>query len=326
MNIELASIIILLLVTWLILAFIDMAVAGIAALCFKAAFRKFFLWGLLSFAIPVVFIIYGSFIGRYLYQVNEVEIPFSSLPESFDGYRIAQLSDIHSRSFKSHPKKLRKAVDMVNGTCPDLIAFTGDIISLEADELLMSAPILSGLKARDGVVAVLGNHDYGIYAKKEAGQEKAPDISREIVSREAAMGWEPLTDSYKIISRGTDTLAVIGMENAVPSKTQPRGSLRNVSRGTTENMFRIVLWHDPLRWETDVAGRNYPLTLSGHTHAAQFQLLGWCPSKYLFKQYRGLYEKDGEYLYVNAGLGETIFPARIGVRPEITLITLRKQE
>jgi predicted MPP superfamily phosphohydrolase len=90
-------------------------------------------------------------------------------------------------------------------------------------------------------------------------------------------------------------------------------------------MFRIVLSHDPMHWENEILGQDYPLTLSGHTHAMQLSLLGWSPSSLLFEHHRGLYTRDGQSLYVNPGLGETIFPARIGVRPEITVITLNRR-
>lgn len=92
----------------------------------------------------------------------------------------------------------------------------------------------------------------------------------------------------------------------------------------TDGCFRILLSHDPTHWDMEVIGRDIPLTLSGHTHALQFSLFGWCPSRYLFRHYRGLYQEAGQSLYVNTGLGETIFPARIGARPEITLITLSR--
>lgn len=81
-----------------------------------------------------------------------------------------------------------------------------------------------------------------------------------------------------------------------------------------------------MHWDMEIRGKDYPLTLSGHTHAMQLSLLGWSPSSLIFKQNKGLYSSKGQYLYVNTGLGETIFPARIGARPEITLIILKKKD
>jgi predicted MPP superfamily phosphohydrolase len=118
---------------------------------------------------------------------------------------------------------------------------------------------------------------------------------------------------------------VIGVQNTSPSRHFPsKGDLKKASKGTN-GMFRIVLSHDPMHWENEILGQDYPLTLSGHTHAMQLSLLGWSPSSLLFDHHRGLYTRDGQSLYVNPGLGETIFPARIGVRPEITVITLNRR-
>jgi predicted MPP superfamily phosphohydrolase len=139
------------------------------------------------------------------------------------------------------------------------------------------------------------------------------------------MGWNLLINKNIIVSRGTDSIAIIGVENTSPSKHFPsRGELIKASEGT-EGMFRILLTHDPMHWEAEILGKDYPLTLSGHTHAMQLSLQGWTPSSLMFRQSRGIYSEGSQHLYVNIGLGETILPVRIGARPEITLITLRKQ-
>ena len=147
----------------------------------------------------------------------------------------------------------------------------------------------------------------------------------DLIERERAMGWDLLLDENRLICRGTDSIGIIGVQNTSPSRHFPsKGNLPKASEGT-EGLFRIVLSHDPMHWESEILGQDYPVTLSGHTHAMQLSILGWSPSRLLFKQHRGLYSDNGQYLYVNPGLGETIFPARIGVRPEITIITLSRQ-
>ena len=231
------------------------------------------------------------------------------------------ISDIHARSFIGREKNLAKAIDKINRLNPDIAAFTGDLITLAPDELDSLAPILGRIKA--GTFSILGNHDYSIYsnASEDARQAHLEDL----ITREEALGWELLLDEHRIISKGTDSIAVIGVQNTSPSRHFPsKGDLKKASEGT-EGMFRIVLSHDPMHWENEILGQDYPLTLSGHTHAMQLSLLGWSPSSLLFDQYRGLYTRDGQSLYVNPGLGETIFPARIGVRPEITVITLNRR-
>lgn len=170
---------------------------------------------------------------------------------------------------------------------------------------------------------MLGNHDYGVYMSPGRGVHHTAGCTAEIVRRERQLGWKVLLDENVTITRGDDTLAVVGVQNTTPSPHfKSKGNLQKASEGT-EGLFRILLSHDPMHWDMEVVGKDYPLTLSGHTHAMQFSLLGWCPSRYMFRQYRGLYEKGGQKLYINIGLGETIFPARIGTPPEITLITLR---
>ena len=310
----------ILFVCWIILVILDVTVCGMLYGIFKISFRKAFLYGLVSLFIPPLCFAYGSLIERNRVQVNEVEISSAEVPEGFDGYRIVHISDIHARSFQKRRKVLEKMAARINGLDADLIVFTGDIITMDSSELDSLSHILKGLEAKDGVMSVLGNHDYCIYAHPEAADD---DVSK-VIEKEKAMGWNVLIDENRRITRGKDTIAVIGVENTSPSRHFPsKGDLAKASEGT-EGLFRILLSHDPMHWDMEVLGKDYPLTLSGHTHAMQFALGKWCPSKYMFRQYRGLYTVNSQHLYVNIGLGETIFPARIGAVPEITLITLKR--
>lgn len=175
------------------------------------------------------------------------------------------------------------------------------------------------MEASDGVISVLGNHDYGTYA------DTSGVLLQGLIDREAALGWNLLLNEHKVLRRDVDTIVVVGVENTSSSDFFPsNGDLAKASEGT-EGAFRIVLTHDPLHWESEILGQDYPLTLSGHTHAMQLSLFGWTPSSLVFRYSDGLYTEGAQHLYVNAGLGETIFPARIGARPEITLITLRRR-
>ena len=325
MNYEVLITGVILLLCWAVLAVADAAVAGLCALLGGARFRTVFLWGLLSLLIPVIAMAYGTLLGRNWYQVKEVTIDSPSLPESFDGFRIAQISDIHLRSFEKRTESLRRAVGRLNALDPDIVCFTGDLISMDVSEMDGLEDILKGIKAP--VYSVLGNHDYHIYAGMKGGADESVMAAKleELKSRERALGWDLLLNESRIISRGGDSLAVIGVENTSASGHFPsHGDLQAATEGT-ERCFRVLLSHDPTHWDMEVAGKDIPLMLSGHTHAIQFSLFGWCPSRYLFRQYRGLYTEGSQALYVNIGLGETIFPARIGARPEITLITLRRK-
>lgn len=322
MTTEASATIMIVVLCWIILTVLDAMVCGLLCLFTAAAFKKAFLWGLLTLIMPPVAVAYGALWGRNQFKITHIEIPSGGLPESFDGYRIVHISDIHARSFIGREKHMAAAVDMVNSLNPDMIAFSGDLISMEPSELDSLSQTLSKMKAGDGVYSVLGNHDYCQYTRVDS-QTKAAYLN-DLISRESNMGWSLLLNENRIISRGHDSIAVIGVENTSPSRHFPsRGNLAKASQGT-EGMFRILISHDPMHWEHEILGKDYPVTLSGHTHAMQMTFFGWSPSGLIFKQDKGLYSVDGQHLYVNIGLGETIFPARIFARPEITLITLKK--
>ena len=347
MNAEIFATLSIMIVCWTALLTTDLAVSGILKLALSIRFRKAFLWGCLSLLVPPLAIAWGALAERNMFRVRKIEIACGMLPEAFDGYRIIHISDIHARSFEGREKRVQKAVDRMNALEADMIAFSGDLITTSPDELRTIGGILGGLKAEDGIFSVLGNHDYSMYS--DMGEEGRRMALEELMERQRDMGWTLLMNENRIIRRGTDSVAVVGVENTSPSKHFPsKGDLPKASEGT-EGMFRILLSHDPLHWEAEIVGKDFPLTLSGHTHAMQFSFLGWSPSRLMFPQYRGLYstsssvnrhtgspeapyqeimnpDMNRQYLHVNPGLGETIFPARIGVRPEITLITLKNRK
>lgn len=348
------------------------AVAGGAAALFRVPFRKFFRRGMWTLLLPPFLFAYGFIIERNIYEVKETYIVSERIPEAFDGYRIVQLSDIHLSSFRKRAGSLERAVEKVNGLAPDVILFTGDMITFSPDELnerLMK--VLSGLEAPDGIYAVLGNHDYCTYAgySDEAGRVRAVDS---LIAKEESMGWKVLLDCNTAIVRespddtgtqvhgqagaddGRDTLYIAGVRNiSASSHFISDGDLDRALEGAGDS-FTVLMSHDPSHWRTEVVYRDdIDLMLSGHTHAMQLALFGWSPISFLYKEYSGLYERSvsgavprteadrntealrkeypyesvsgTQYLYVNTGLGETGFPARIGVPPEITLITLKSR-
>ena len=345
MNPEIYATLSILLVCCIALLTVDAIACGLLKIIAGIPFKKAFLRGCLGLLIPPAAIAYGALVERNLFKVKMVEISYPGLPAGFEGYRIVHISDLHARSFEGREGRLEKAVSKINSLQPDIVAFTGDLITSEPGELDVMADILNGIAAKDGVFSVLGNHDYCMYS--DMSEEQKKKSLEQLMNTQRNMGWRLLKNESFIISRGRDSVAVVGVENTSPSRHFPsKGNLTQAAAGT-EGMFRILLSHDPLHWESEIIGQDFPLTLSGHTHSMQFSLLGWSPSRYMFPQYRGLYSTDKsgssrsrssgaeqqeignpdtnlQYLYVNPGLGETIFPARIGVRPEITLITLRK--
>lgn len=315
----------------LLLTFLLLVIIALVSSFFGADFKNVYRKGLWAMILPFLIMLYGVFIGGNLYEIKKVEMQSEKLPESFDSYRIVQISDLHVASFSHRKSSLIKAVKMINSLEADLVVFTGDIITFSAQELSLSIKeILKNIKAKDGVLAVMGNHDYGFYALPDTEQERLWHDNK-VRSDIADLGWRLLSDENMFLRRDGDSLSVIGVENI--SVSRPFASLGDLNKAMKGNLagFKMLLSHDPDHWRLGVLGKtDIDLTLSGHTHAMQLSLFGWTPSKYLFKEYRGMYCEDAgrglQYLYVNIGLGETGFLARIGARPEITLLTLNRKE
>lgn len=267
---------------------------------------------------------YGFFIGRWKVRTTEWTYSHPDMPAAFDGMRIVHISDLHLSTFEDNPAQLERFVEAINATKPDLICFTGDLVSLGPDELTPHIDVLRRLQATHGVCSVLGNHDFFIYSRQypsdEAKEQAVLQLAR--IQREE-LGWHLLrNESYKI----GEGAYIIGVDNSNCThqgfRTIHRGDLAKAMQGT--DGFCILLTHDPGHWTEEVLPQtDIPLTLSGHTHAAQIRLFGWTPASWTFRETYGRYDRQGQTLYINIGLGCTA-PIRLGANPEITIITLKK--
>lgn len=270
------------------------------------------------------YILFGAIKGKENFKVREVTFTSANLPEEFDGYRVLQLSDIHSGSWKGNPEALKRAIDICNSQNADLALFTGDLVNSRSDELIEFMNIFAGLKAKDGVYSVLGNHDYGTYVKWDSEADKIINIDS-LIARENRMGWKMLNNSHTIIRRGNDSIAVIGVENSGRPPFPDYARLKEASAGT-EGMFQILMSHDPTHWRREVLPESdIELTLSGHTHDMQITFFGLSVSSFIYPEHNGMYMEGERGLYVNIGLGHVLFPMRLGAWPEITVITLKKK-
>ena len=270
------------------------------------------------------YILFGAIKGKENFKVREVTFTSANLPEEFDGYRVMQLSDIHSGSWKGNPEALKKAIDLCNRQNADLALFTGDLVNSRSDELLEFTEIFSELKTKDGVYSVLGNHDYGTYVKWNSEADRIANIDS-LIARENRMGWRMLNNSHTIIRRGNDSIAVIGVENSGRPPFPDYARLKEASAGT-EGMFQILMSHDPTHWRRQVLPESdIELTLSGHTHDMQITFFGLSVSSFIYPEHNGIYMEGERGLYVNIGLGHVLFPMRLGAWPEITVITLKKK-
>ncbi len=269
-------------------------------------------------------LLWGHYRGRFATRTRRVTLSFPTLPAEFDGYRISHISDLHLDCWSGHGQRLARLVEHINGLQPDALVFTGDLVSVSDEEVPPFTRILGKLQARDGVYAVLGNHDYLPYNGYTAA-ERARRMQR-LIAAERGMGWQVLLNESAVIGRGSSAIAIAGCENHSMGSRRVvmRGNLQQALRGTAA-MFTVLLTHDPTHWRGQVLEQtSVPLTLSGHTHGGQVRLLGWHLGRLLFSEAAGLFEHQGRYLYVNTGLGGTL-PTRVGVPPEVTVITLRRK-
>ena len=269
-------------------------------------------------------LIYGAVEGKKHFQVKKVDIELSGLPQAFENYRIIQLSDIHIGSWTDHGKALQTAVDLCNKEKADLIAFTGDLVNNEAKELDEYLPILRQLKSKDGIVSILGNHDYSPYIHWKTRETQHQNIDALISKQRDELGWKLLLNENIILHRGNDSIAVVGVENAGDPPFPDYGDL-DKAIGNTNSLFKILLSHDPTHWRRNVLPEtDIQLTLAGHTHEMQCTFWGFCPIMFKYPEHNGLYQRGGRFIYVNPGLGYVMFPFRIGAWPEITVITLKR--
>lgn len=268
---------------------------------------------------------YGYLAGRWQIQTNEVTVSSPLLPTSFEGYKIVHISDFHLSTYDGHPEKVQRLVDSINALQPDLICFTGDLVTINTAEATPYTHILQGLHAKDGVMSVLGNHDFLIYSRALTDSAaRIAEVENLSAYQRDTLGWTLLRNEHHLIRHGSDSLTIVGVDNIHGGgqgfTTVNFGNLSQALAGTSG--YRILLTHDPSHWEAEVLRQtDIPLTLSGHTHAAQVRLFGWNPSSWMFRQSWGKYVENGQTIYVNAGLGCTL-PVRLNCPSEITVITL----
>jgi predicted MPP superfamily phosphohydrolase len=280
-------------------------------------------------AIPFAGILYGVFKGRYNFKVLNYTLHFEDLPEAFDGYRITQISDIHSGSF-DNKEKVEYAIDLINQQASDAILFTGDMVNNEAAEMEPWKDSFAKLNAKDGKYSVLGNHDYGDYVPWETPELKVANLER-LKDIQAEMGFDLILNDTRFLEKNGERIALVGVENWGAGGFKKAGDLNKAISHVKSEDFKVLLSHDPSHWENEVIQHkeHFHLTLSGHTHGMQFGIeipgwFKWSPVKWRYKYWAGVYEEMGQYINVNRGFGYLAFPGRVGIWPEITVIELRK--
>lgn len=272
---------------------------------------------------------WGALVTPRQVNIEKVDIRSERLPKNFDGFTIALFSDLHTGTFGNNTGIVENLVEEINRQNADMVIFAGDIVNRSTSELYPFIPALKQIKARYGVVSVLGNHDYGDYMKWDSEEAYAANIEELVTLQNDSLGWRLLRDQSFNIYAGPDKqkIAIIGVDNWGEPPFKTYGNLQLAYDNLNDSVFKILVSHNPRHWDLEVVKKtNIDLTLSGHTHAMQSMLeIGGKKYSLAAKKYpnwAGLTSENGKYLYVNIGIGEVGVPMRLGATPELTLITL----
>lgn len=281
-------------------------------------------------AIPFGALLYGMYRGKYNFQVLKYQLEFDDLPAAFDGFQITQISDVHSGSFDNR-KKIEYAIDLVNEQQSDVILFTGDLVNNKAEEMVPWKDTFAKLKAKEGKYSILGNHDYGDYVTWDTEELKSENLET-LKNLQREIGFDLLLNESRYLEKGEDRIALVGVENWGRGGFKKAGDLTKATEAISKNDFKILMSHDPSHWEDVVINDDYHyhLTLSGHTHGMQFGIeipgwVKWSPVKWRYKYWAGIYQEMGQFINVNRGFGFLGYPGRVGIWPEISVITLKKK-
>jgi len=288
---------------------------------------------LVAGALPFATLSWGIISGAHDYQVRRRKIYLPHLPKEFEGFSIAQISDIHSGSFYNKTAVIG-GVEMLLAEKPNLILFTGDLVNNHPDEVKDYIAVFNKLKADFGVYSIMGNHDYADYLFGISAAQRQK-LRQKLHQAHQALGWHLLLDENLFIEQNKEKIAIIGVQNWGTGGFPKYGNLAKAYQGTQEAGVKILLSHDPSHWDAQVRTefQDIDLTLSGHTHGMQFGIefgdFKWSPVQYRYKQWADLYQEKTstgktQYLYVNRGFGYIGYLGRVGILPEITILTLSR--
>lgn len=273
-------------------------------------------------------VLWGRYVTRLRLDVSQAELVSQRVPSAFDGFKIAHISDFHLDSFDKNKEMgfVEEIIDRIANEQPDIVCFTGDLVTVRSAQAIPYRRLLHKLSASGiPVYSVMGNHDYADYVWEfdESRRLADRDSLRQLMSE---AGWRMLDNESEWLYRGSDSLLVAGVENIGEPPFSVYGDLGKALEGNyADNVFTILLSHNPTHWRSEVLpNTSIDLTLSGHTHAMQFRVGSWSPSKWKYPEFAGLYREGLQFLNVNTGLGGVGPKIRIGVKPEISIITLKK--
>tara|TARA_B100001142_G_scaffold311908_1_gene346768 strand:- start:9759 stop:10691 length:933 start_codon:yes stop_codon:yes gene_type:complete len=274
-------------------------------------------------------LIMGMKWGRYHFKKNSQEIFISNWPQSLDGYKIVHISDLHLGSF-NNIEKLEDAVNMINDEQADMVVFTGDLVNNYYHEAIPYIETLKRIKAKDGKFSILGNHDYCDYVMLKRDSKEWKSNFKELLKVQKESGFDLLLNDSRKLIIGEDGFNLVGVENWGSGNFNKDGDLEKAMSNIDTNTPTILLSHDPSHWREVVlkSSHKIDLQLSGHTHGMQFgiELPGfkWSPAQYRYKEWAGLYKKGESQIYVNRGLGHLGYAGRVGIVPDISILTIKR--
>lgn len=283
---------------------------------------------LITASVPFGAFTYGIISGAHDYRIRRLTIALPNLPKSFDGMSIGQISDIHSGSFYNKTA-VKGGIELLMREKPDVMFFTGDLVNNKANEVRDYIDVFSKVKAPMGVYSVTGNHDYGDYMSWESTNAKAQNF-QDLIAAHKELGFDLLMNEHRWLELGGEKLAIVGNENWGAGRFSKYGKLEQAYRGTNDAAVKLLLSHDPSHWDAEVRQKyqDIDVMFAGHTHGFQFGVeigdFKWSPSQYIYKQWAGLYQEGSQFLYVNRGFGFIGYPGRVGIPPEITVVTLKR--
>ena len=287
--------------------------------------------GLAMASVIFLIVVNGTLFGRFNVKIDNVEIKIDGLHNDLDGLRIVQISDLHLTGFYRHRKFLLECINKINSLNPDILVNTGDFVAYGWREFNNFDTILSKAHSKYGSFAILGNHDFGTYQSHLTETERKENVL--IINKKIeSSGYFILNDEHTIVNVRDAKIGVIGVITMGRHPNISHGNIDSAMKGLDTVDLKIALTHDPNHFTMAIEGKtDVDITLSGHTHGMQMGIMTknfkWSPSKYFYPHWNGLYVSENQYHYVNRGLGTSVvMPFRIWMPPEITLITLKKND
>jgi predicted MPP superfamily phosphohydrolase len=282
--------------------------------------------------IPLLGIAHGMVVGRWRYRVRRETIYYDDLPPAFDGFTITQLSDIHSGSFDpdGHLEDVREGIRLAQDQKSDLFVFTGDLVNNKAEEMIPWKKEFAALRSPFGQFSVLGNHDYGDYVGWESPAAKEQNM-QDLYKTHEEVGFRLMRDESIALEKDGQKIYLIGVENWGAGEFKKKGEIDKALANVPKDAFKVLMSHDPSHFDEIVSTHETEvhLTMSGHTHGAQFGVeipwLKWSPVQFRYSRWAGLYNVGKRHLYVNRGFGFLGFPGRVGIWPEVTVLTLKRK-